>query len=781
MISERRNTCPRDAPQARARRRMVCTLAVLLFVPVCVSSLRGQENAARETPAPAKRLSIAFLGLENQAGDPNLAHWRPATILWSESLKEVKALRVLSTGAVRYALRQVALRAGTPIDPNRARLMGGHIEAQRVIWGSYSKTADQWHVSLRVMNVATGTVSPELSAEANDWFDLRDKLNQQILAELGVVPAPAEREKMARRWARSAETLAWHFRLQLSQEQGKPASELEKLARQTIATDPNCAPGYCDLAAALATQGKLDQAQEAARKALQLRPDYAKAQYALGWVPMVQSQLNPAEAASLLGQAEREFRQAGQLDPDDADCQVDLARVCAARGRMEEAAAILERTVLLDRTNAMAHASCAIVHAFRKRGEEALRELQEARRCVPEGPEATNALSAIAAAYERLGRVSEALEYHERTLSLAREMGANPNTIRLVEKQIGFLKSTLTPTFIQASPPRRYTEEELDRILRDRLTESERPFAPNPFVCTDAMKQWAEELTRGAAQDLDKAQAIFDHLAARLDREGPMKSRTAREVFEVWTDPKVRLVCMDHAVLLVALARAVNVNAFLVSVTKLPSGTARGHACAAVFAGDRALLVDSAFRWFGAPHQQYEILDDLQATAAFCFINRGTNDPAELAAYRAGSKLRPDWTPGRLVLVAGLIRADQVPEARRRFAEIPQPQSQDYEAAVYWSLAGEPAIAEQNWDCAQECLLKSISIWPGQSYAYFNLGRLYVRRHQLADARTAFRACLRNEADEGIAGIARTAIAQINEEIGVDTPPTTAQPAAKPQ
>jgi tetratricopeptide (TPR) repeat protein len=777
MISERRNTCLLDTPQARARWRVVCTLAVLLGAPVLISSLRAQESTAPEAPAAPKRLSIAFLGLENQTGDPNLAHWRHARILVSESFKEVEAVRVLSAEAVRYALRQVGLRAGAPIDPNQARQMGGHIEAQRVIWGWYTKKADQWHVTVRLMNVATGAVSPEFSGEASDWFDLRDKLNQQILTELDVVPAPAEREKMTQRWIHSPEALDWYLKMQQAQEQGKPAGELEQLCRNAVAADPNCEQAYCDLAGALATQGRLDPAREMAQKALQVRPDSARAHYVLGWLPMVQSQLNPAQAASYLEQAEAQFRQAVQLEPENADCQVDLARICAMRGRLEEAATVLERTVSLDRTNALAHASLAIIHVLRGPEGAALQELREARRYLPEGANGTNALSAMAAAYERLGRVSEALEYHERTLLLAREMGANPNSIRLLERKIEVLKSRLTPTFIQASPPKRYAEDELDRILWDKLTDDERALVGNPFSCTDAMRGWAKDLTRGADTDLDKAKAIFEALSARLIPGGQTRSRTAREVFAAWKDPKVHLVCMDHAVLFVALARAAGVDAFLVSVSRLPDGTARGHACAAVFAADRALLVDSAFRWFGVPHKQYMILDDLQATAALCFVNQGVDNPTELAAYRAGAKLWPDWIPGRLTLVAGLIRARQLPEARRLFAEIPPPPSQDYEAAVYWSLAGEPAL-EQDWDRAKECLVKSIAIWPGQSYAYFGLGRVYVRQHQLADARTAFRTCLRNEPGEWVAGMARAAIAQINEEIGIEAVPGTAPPAS---
>jgi tetratricopeptide (TPR) repeat protein len=768
MIPEPGSTEQPDNVRVRANGRIVCTLAVIL---VSISSLYAQE-AAREAPAPPKRLSIAFLGLENQTADPNLAHWRYATMLLTESLKRVQAIRVLSDDAVRYALRQVGLRPGDAIDPNHARTMGGHIEAQRVIWGRYAKKAGLWQVGVRVMNVATGAISPEFSAEAGDWHDVRDNLNDQILAELGITPSPEEKEEMAECWTRSADALDWCLKVQLSQDQGNPVTDLETLSRKAISADPNCAMAYANLAATLATQGKFDPAEQAAAKALQLKSDFAQARTILGWMYLTRQQYARAEA---------EFRQANQLDPDDAQCLVDLARVCLAQRKQDEATVLLEKAVSLDRTNAEAHACLANAHALLQQREDAWRELGEARRYLPEGVHGANALSGIAFACERLGRRSEAIECHERTLDLARELGTNPDTVRLVEKRVQYLKSTLTPTFIQASMPRRYAPEELDKILQDRLTGSERRFGANPFLCTEAMRQWARELIRDADTGLDKAKAIFETLATRFDPGRSSKSRTAREVFDAWQDPKARLACMDHAVLFVALARAVDVNAFLANVTRMPDGTIAGHACAAVFAPDRTLLVDPALRWFGAPHQQYAILDDLQAAAALCFINRGMDDPAELAAYRAGSKLWPEWTTGQQALVAGLIRAGQVAEARERFAQIPPPQSEDYEAAMYWSLAGEPALVGEDWARARECLLKSIAIWPGQSYAYFGLGRVCMCQHRLADARTAFRTCLRNQPQEWVAGMARAAIARINEEIGIDTAPEAVLPDGKPQ
>lgn len=782
MIARWRNAHQWHNPRRGVAGSLASALAALTLLLAPISSLHAQERAAREVPAASKRLSIAFLGLENQTGNSELAHWCLGTMVLSGSLGEVKAVRVLPTGAIHYALREVGLRTGDPIDPNRARLMGELIEAQRVIWGRFSKRADRWQVTVRVMNVATGAVTPEFWAEAEDWFDIRDKLDRQILAALGVTPAPEESRRAQERWTQSAETIECCLRVYWSQDQKKPASasEWEKLCRQALAADPNCAPAYCDLAGALATQGKLEPAEEAARKALHLHPDAAGAYYVLGWVSLARGQLYPSEATSWFERAEAKFRQATQLDPDDAECQVYLANVCAQRGKVEEAAVLLEQTVLLDRTSAMAHATLAVSYAFGRQAEAALRELQEARRYILEGPRAVNVLSAIAAAYGYLGRPAEALDYYERMLLLNREIGTNPDGIRQVEEQIEFLKRRLPPTFIQASPPRRYTEAELDKILRDKLTEDERSIAANPFTCTEPMRDWAKELTRGAQTDLDKAKAIFEELSARLETRGQPRSRTARQVFEAWKNPGVYLVCMDRAVLFVALARAADVNAFFVHVTQLAEAKVINHACAAVFLEDRVLLVDPAQHWFGAPHQQYTILDDLRAAAFLCFNNRD-GDPAQLAAYRVGVNLWPDSLPARVFLAGALYGAGQQTEARQVFAAIAVPQSQDWEAAIYWAVAAQSEVVEQHWEQAVEHLRKSLSLFPDQSMVHLNLGRIYLLRHRRADARAEFRACLRYEPSEQVASVARAAIARINEEIGVEAAPETTRPAPKPQ
>ena len=155
----------------------------------------------------AKRLTVAFLWLEDKTGDPNLAHWRYGSGFLDSALGKTKTLRPLSSGAVDYAYQKMELQAGDLVDLNLARRMGQEIEAQRIVWGSYQKIADRWRVDLRVLNVATGAVSPALSAVASEWHDVRDALVSQLLDELRVTPTADEQKEMASRRTHSPEAL----------------------------------------------------------------------------------------------------------------------------------------------------------------------------------------------------------------------------------------------------------------------------------------------------------------------------------------------------------------------------------------------------------------------------------------------------------------------------------------------------------------------------------------------------------------------------------------------
>ena len=283
-----------------------------------------------------------------------------------------------------------------------------------------------------------------------------------------------------------------------------------------------------------------------------------------------------------------------------------------------------------------------------------------------------------------------------------------------MECTIRQLRASLTPTFIDAPGPTRYTRENVEKVLRKRLPEQEHHLAAYPFSANETMKEWAEELTHGARSGLDKARAIYEKLSERrTSGEHRPVLQTAQAVFEAWANSEIALACTDHTILFVALARAVDVDAYFVSVEKDADGKIVQHACAAVFADGRVLLVDTFWRWFGVPARQYTILDDIQATAMLCLNRPG--HPEDLPYLRAGLKLWPDCLQGQLGLAVALARAHQWPEAHRILAAIREPQMENYDAACYWRLRGEAALGKNDLEQAEKHLRKALSICKEES------------------------------------------------------------------
>ncbi|MBN1360196.1 MAG: tetratricopeptide repeat protein [Sedimentisphaerales bacterium] len=716
-----------------------------------------------------KRIAVAVLPFEDRTDDPNLAHWRhSADALLARQLRRVTRLRMLSEQADRYGVGQVGLHAGDPVDPNAARRIGEIIEAQRVIWGAYWRDHDQWRVEASVLNVATGHASRLGKTTGGDWLELADRLSECILTELGIVPSADERQKMAKRWIHSAEALEWYSRAYASQERAEPVLEQQRLMRRVLVDDPNCASALAGLASTLASEGKFSDAEDAVRRALQIDSELHTAYAVLGRLVMLQRQ--PAEAEKLI-------RQAWRLDPDCADYPTLLAQISMMQGKRDQAADFLEAAASLDRTNADVHASLALVYAIQGMSDQALEGIKEVERIKPEGVYALQPEQMLGQTCELLGRKSEAITHFERLVATAKTLKANPEMIDSFERKIERLKSDLTPTFINVPMLTSYTIESLSAALDDRLTDEEMRLAVNPLMCSVEMKAWTEELTEGADSDLDKAKALFDALSKRVGAVGLPAVRTAEEVFAAWSNPEVPLRCGDHAVLFVALARAAGLNAYYVYVSHDPHGRVIHHACAAVFADGRALLVDPSWPWFGAPHQKFEALDDLKTVAALCFARDQAD--TEWARCRAGLKLWPDSLFGKLCLVNALRRNRQFRQAKALLGQIPEPEAQSWNSYFYHSQQAAFALMQGDLNRAYESIQQALSVYPDGDSRHM-LGTILLARGQLREAREEYRRTLRGRVDPDTAEAVRRRIAQINEQIGFEPVNVDPEPVQTP-
>ena len=736
-----------------SRLRTICSGVLALLAALVPTAGAAQQST------PPGRLTVAVLWLADKTGDSQLSHWSGAlTGLLGEQLAEAKAVRVLPDGAVDYAFRQLGVTKGSSLDVEQARRMGELIEARRVVWGSYRRQSGQLQVSAFVVNVAGAKVSGELVVTSADWFDVRDELAGRILAELGVKLSQNEQQKMTQQWRTSPAAFESYSRAIALRDDDRPFTEQEEGFRKALAIDTQFARAYCALAATLGSQGKFRETEQAARRALELDPNSASVHLVLGSVSFFLGK--PAEA-------EQELQKANSLNPDDSEPLFRLGEFAAAQKNWDEAIAFLDRARALDPTDAAVCANLGLAYAFKRNRDQAMTLLREAERLSPTGVESANAEQMICQAYAMLGEMPQAVEHHERFVTLAKKMGGNPRLVSMFEERARQLKATLTPTFIEAAMPKIYDEQTLRETLQQKLTEDDLSMVVNPLAGNEQMKRWAEQLTEGADGDMAKARALFDGLTRRIETGDGRGHRTAEDVFAAWNDPNASLVCTEYANLFIALARAAGLKAFYVHLVKDYRGKPVPHDCVAVFADGKALLVDATYRWFAVPHKEFVILDDVQAIAHHLVQLKDSG--RELARARVAMKLHPEFVWTQFALIRSLCNAGQWDEARRVFESV---QKSEPDGCEVYLWRGIFADHEGDLEAAAGYLRKALELNPENALAHLGLGEISRRQGKLKEAREAFRICLRYAQDADTANSTRKMIAQINEQIGIEDSPS---------
>ncbi len=240
------------------------------------------------------------------------------------------------------------------------------------------------------------------------------------------------------------------------------------------------------------------------------------------------------------------------------------------------------------------------------------------------------------------------MEHCQKFLELAKAQGFPASTLEGPEHALTELKSRLTPHFIAIAPPETFNAEKLKNTLLERLSPPEYQLLINPLDTTPEMKEWAKQITKGADGELEKAKKLFDALTKRIDLGNEKGHRTVIETFKDWNDPKATFLCEEYTFLYVALAREAGLRANYVLVNKDCRGRFSPHACAGVFIGDEALLVDPAFLWFGAPHDEYQFKSDWQAVGIYM-----SEFPNDINRARIAVKLIPG-AAGTLQPCAGI-------------------------------------------------------------------------------------------------------------------------------
>jgi tetratricopeptide (TPR) repeat protein len=159
---------------------------------------------------------------------------------------------------------------------------------------------------------------------------------------------------------------------------------------------------YNNLGVALLSKGRIDEAMECHKKAIQLDPENAEAYYNLGNILLSQDKFE---------QAISEYESAVRLNPQYIKAHINLGMALMEKDRFDEAIGHLAEAVKIEPGNVIAHYNLAMVLVDKGRLEEAANEYRQVLGLQPENADVHCMLGDVLV---QLGRLEEATaEYRE--------------------------------------------------------------------------------------------------------------------------------------------------------------------------------------------------------------------------------------------------------------------------------------------------------------------------------------------------------------------------------
>ena len=403
--ARRTRTTPMSRRQALAAG--TGTAAVLAGGGAWVAWQTGIWGPSNITPR-----SIAVLPFKNLSGDP-------AQDYFSDGLtEEVRAALAANPGLqVLAATSSNTARARTEDAETIARKLG----VAYLLEGSVQRSNDVVRISANLTNGKTGFSewSQRVDRRLSDIFAVQNEIARLVANALQVRVATARPATGGTANVRAYEDFLRGralFNLAKDEETDRAALAHFDLA---ISADPGFAMAHAarsrSLASIAAEYARAEELQPlyaasiaAARRSLELAPDLAEANLALGYV-LYAGKLDFEGARPY-------FDKAYRLGRGNADIILLFALYCSRAGRADEARSAIARAIALDPLNPRTHRAAGSIDYAARRYEDALAPLERALQL---NPEISNARALMGHSLMQLGRLNEARAAFE----------AEPNTM----------------------------------------------------------------------------------------------------------------------------------------------------------------------------------------------------------------------------------------------------------------------------------------------------------------------------------------------------------------
>ncbi|HRH41498.1 MAG TPA: tetratricopeptide repeat protein, partial [Pyrinomonadaceae bacterium] len=288
---------------------------------------------------------------------------------------------------------------------------GKSLNVESVLEGTIQRTSDRIRITAQLINVADGRQiwSDKFEERTTDFFVLQDAIAVRVANSLVAQFTEAERQRMARRGTNNLEALrfnvlGWSWS---NQETTEGFTKAIEYFNKALELDPNFTESYLGLSytyreaaeSHLSPREAMPKARMYAEKVLEKDPSLSDVQYQIASVKV----LYEWDWAG----AEADFKRALELDPNYAHAHYGYASFLSFMGRRDEALAELETAKRIAPLNIIGS------NVLYRTGEYD-RALLEATKALEMNPKRISSLQWSAMVYEYKGMYPEAIETFEK-------------------------------------------------------------------------------------------------------------------------------------------------------------------------------------------------------------------------------------------------------------------------------------------------------------------------------------------------------------------------------
>lgn len=380
----------------------------------------AQHDAIRSEPPRAvstsRKATICVLPFTNMSGEPEQEYF-------SDGITEDIITDLSKVSALSVIARNTAFSfKGQSVDVTEVSKKMG---VSHVLEGSVRKAGNRVRITAQLINGAGGdhVWAERYDRDLTDIFVIQDEISRAIVDALQLTLLPKERQSIERRGTTSVE--AYNLYLMARQQwisgtfgDVRRDEAIVRLCREaTTLLDPNYAQAWALMALAQAElrfwHSKDVNALAAAERALEIDPKLPEAHCI---------KARYLEEEGRVEDAGQQIRTALQLDPNSWEVNREAARMMFRQGHISEAIPYFEKAMSL--MDSDYHNSAMLMTCYEAVGElEKLKEsasvtLKRTERAVAEDPTNGSALAFGARALATLGEAQRAKEWIRRALLL---------------------------------------------------------------------------------------------------------------------------------------------------------------------------------------------------------------------------------------------------------------------------------------------------------------------------------------------------------------------------